>query len=184
MGTIALLGAGGKMGCRIADNLKDGADTVLYVEVGERGIANLAARGLTPTPQAEALRRADTAILAVPDSLIGRIAGEVVPALAAGAMVVSLDPAAAYAGEMPRRADITYFIVHPCHPPLFGDETDPEARADFFGGVKARQNLVCALMQGQEGDYERGVALARRMFAPVMDAYRVTVEQMAMLEPG
>lgn len=31
--TIALFGAGGKMGCRITDNLKDAAHRVLYVEV-------------------------------------------------------------------------------------------------------------------------------------------------------
>jgi hypothetical protein len=39
-------------------------------------------------------------------------------------------------------------------------------------------------MQGREEDYELGVRLSRRMFAPVMNAYRVTVEQMAVLEPA
>jgi hypothetical protein len=39
-------------------------------------------------------------------------------------------------------------------------------------------------MQGSPADYERGEAIARTIFAPVMDAHRVTVEQMAMLEPG
>ena len=39
-------------------------------------------------------------------------------------------------------------------------------------------------MQGTENDYEIGEALSRQMFAPVMNAYRVTVEQMAILEPA
>jgi hypothetical protein len=50
--------------------------------------------------------------------------------------------------------------------------------------VKARQNIVCALMQGGEADYRRGEAVARAMFAPVMRAHRITVEQMAILEPA
>ena len=54
---------------------------------------------------------------------------------------------------------------------------------DFWGG-KAKQNIVCALMQGNENDYLKGERIARKMFAPVMNAYRVTVEQMAILEPA
>src|SRR5207244_7516817 len=79
--------------------------------------------------------------------------------------------------------DISYCFAHPCHPSVFNDETDPGARRDFFGGVKARQNIVCSLMQGTDGDYARGEAIARAMFAPVMKAHRVTIEQMALLEP-
>jgi hypothetical protein len=55
---------------------------------------------------------------------------------------------------------------------------------DFFGAIKAKQHIVCALMQGPEKDYVRGEAICRQMFAPVMNAYRVTVEQMAILEPA
>jgi hypothetical protein len=39
-------------------------------------------------------------------------------------------------------------------------------------------------MQGPESDYARGEMICRRMFAPVMRAHRVTVEQMAILEPA
>jgi hypothetical protein len=39
-------------------------------------------------------------------------------------------------------------------------------------------------MQGTDGDYARGEAIARTIFAPVMRAHRVTVEQMAILEPA
>ena len=39
-------------------------------------------------------------------------------------------------------------------------------------------------MQGPEEDYARGEAIARAMYAPVMRSHRVTVEQMAILEPA
>ena len=101
---IALMGAGGKMGCRITDNIKDLADyDVRYVEVSPAGLANLAQRGLTATPQAEAVADADAVVLAVPDRLIGKITTDLVPQLRPGAMLIGLDPAAAYAGVMPLR---------------------------------------------------------------------------------
>ena len=47
MSTIALMGAGGKMGLRIARNLKDNADhKTLYVEISDAGKASLAELGL------------------------------------------------------------------------------------------------------------------------------------------
>ena len=183
--TIALFGAAGKMGARITSRLKDDPEYhVLYVEAGELGRERLRERGLVATAQEGAAREADVVILAIPDTLIGRVAGEVVPALKSGAMVICLDPAAPLGGELPEREDITYFVTHPCHPPVVSDETDPEARMDFFGGVKARQNVVCALMQGPEEDYARGERIVRKMFAPVMNVHRITVEQMAILEPA
>ena len=182
---VALMGAGGKMGCRITDNVKDlDRYVVSYVEVSPEGQARLAERGLTPTPEAAALADADAVILALPDRLIGSITQQIVPQLKAGAMVVSLDPAAAYAGVIPIRDDLTYFVTHPCHPPLFHDETRPEAMRDWFGGIHAKQHIVCALHHGPEADYAKGEQIARDIYAPVMNAYRVTVEQMAILEPA
>jgi hypothetical protein len=67
---------------------------------------------------------------------------------------------------------------------VFNDETDLAARRDFFGGVRAKQNLVCALVRGDDADYVRAVALCKAMFRPVMQAFRVSVEQMAILEPA
>ena len=185
MGIIALMGAGGKIGTRIARNLKDNTDhTTLYVEISEPGKANLAKLRVSVTLQDEALEQADVVILAVPDTQIGNICVEIVPKLKSGAMVIGLDPAAGYAGVLPERKDITYFITHPCHPPLFNDETDPEARRDWFGGIgKAKQSIVCALHQGPEEDYPKGEAIARIIFAPVTTAHRLTTEQMAILEP-
>ena len=185
MTTIALFGAAGKIGTRIANRLKDATEyRTLYVEAGEAGEARLRARGFTPAPKEEAIRAADVVVLAVPDTLIGTVAAGVVPALKPGAMVICLDPAAPYSGELPAREDITYLVTHPCHPPVVNDEVDAEARMDFYGGIKARQNVVCALMQGPEEDYARGEQIVRQMFAPVMNVHRVTVEQMALLEPA
>ena len=182
---LTLMGAGGKMGCRIADNVKDSPRyNVSYVEVGEEGRARLSGRGLTTTPQDEALREADVVVLAVPDRLIGPISENIVPDLRAGTMLVGLDPAAPYAGVMPIRKDLSYFVTHPCHPPVFHDEVTLEARNDLFGGVFAKHHVVCALHSGPEADYAKGEAVARDIFAPVMNAYRVTVEQMAILEPA
>jgi hypothetical protein len=182
--TIAIFGAGGKMGCRIADNLKDSTYRVLYVEVSPAGIDRLTQRGLTTTSHEEAVSQADVAIFALPDNLIGKVAPGIVPGLKSGAMVICLDPAAPFGGELPERADISYFVTHPCHPPIINDEVDPEARRDFFGAIKAKQHIVCALMQGPEEHYAQGEAICRAMFAPVMNAHRVTVEQMAILEPA
>jgi hypothetical protein len=185
MSTIALMGAGGKMGLRITENLKDNTDyTTLYVEISEDGRASLSELGVPVTSQDEALKQADVVILAVPDAVIGRICTEIVPKLKSGTMVMGLDPAAGYAGVLPERKDISYFISHPCHPPMFGEETDLEAQRDWLGGIKAKQNIVCSLHHGPEEDYAKGEAIARAIFAPVMRAHRLTTEQMAILEPA
>lgn len=179
---IALIGAGGKMGCRITDNLRGTPNQVFYVEISEWGRQNLEQRGLATTPQDDAVSQADIVILAVPDVAIESVAKSVVAKMKPGAMLMLLDPAAAYLGKLPPREDVTYFISHPCHPPVFNDEVG-EARRDYFGGIKAKQAIVCALMQGPEGDYARGEEIARTIFAPVFRSHRITLEQMAMLEP-
>ncbi len=187
---LALMGAGGKMGCRITDNIKDAPRyAVSYVEVSSEGEARLAERGVSTTPQGEALAQADVVILALPDRFIGTITQDIVPQLRAGAMVMSLDPAAAHAGVIPLRDSLSYFVAHPCHPPLFNDEVDEAARTDWFGGIHAKQHIVCALHQAASGEnaeevYALGERVARAIYAPVMNSYRVTVEQMAMLEPA
>ncbi|HMP41383.1 MAG TPA: phosphogluconate dehydrogenase C-terminal domain-containing protein [Roseiflexaceae bacterium] len=184
MTTIALLGAGGKMGLRITDRMRDSEYAMRYIEIDPERQGRLHERGVTVTPQDEALADADVVIMALPDALIGRLAPAIVAPLKPCATVICLDPAAPMAGQLPPRNDITYFITHPCHPPVFNDEIDLEARHDYFGAIKARQHIVCALMQGPEEAYEQGVAIARLMFAPVMNAHRITTEQMAILEPA
>jgi hypothetical protein len=184
MTTIALFGAAGKMGTRISESLQqDGSYDVLYVEAGQAGLDRLKERGVEPTPGDEAAREADVILLAIPDIYIGRVAREIVPQMKSGAMLICLDPAAPIGGELPERPDVTYFVTHPCHPPVVNDETDPVARRDFFGGIAA-QYLVCALMQGPEEDYEKGERIVMTMFAPTLGSHRITVEQMAILEPA
>jgi hypothetical protein len=185
MTTVALVGAGGKMGCRITDNMKKENDyRVLHVEVADAGRRRLAERGVTPVAAEEALPGADQVVLAVPDNRIETISRALTPSMRDGALLVCLDPAAPCAGRVVARPEVPCFAVHPCHPPVFNDETDPEARRDFFGGIRAKQHIVCALVRGTDDDYARGEALARSMFAPILDAHRVTVEQMALLEPA
>lgn len=185
MTRIALLGAGGKMGVRLMTNLAGTRFEVAPVEVSSEGRERLkAATGQDCVERATALERADVVVLAVPDRLIGAVAHEIVSGVGPGTIIIMLDAAAPHAGELPERADISYFVTHPCHPPIFNDETDPAAKTDFFGGVAARQHIVCALMQGPDEHYALGEEVARAIYAPVMRSHRVTVEQLAILEPA
>lgn len=185
MTTVALFGAGGKMGVRLATNLAKSDYESLHVEVSPQGQTLLKEEtGLDCIDQAEALDRADVVILAVPDRLIGKVLSGFVADLKPGTAVIMLDAAAPYAGTLPERADVTYFVAHPCHPPLFNDETDPDAKKDYFGGIAAKQHIVCALAQGPDEHYQICEDIARAFYAPVMRAHRCSVEQLAILEPA
>ena len=185
MTTIALFGAGGKMGYRLAKNLAGSRFEVRHVEVSDAGKARLKDDlGIDCVSPQDGLDGADVVILAVPDTAIGKVAASITDRLTPGTMIVALDAAAPFAGHLPERDDLTYFVTHPCHPPIFNDETDPAAKRDFFGGVAAKQHIVSALMQGPEEAYALGEEIARVIWAPVMRSHRVTVEQMALLEPG
>lgn len=183
MNRIALLGAGGKMGCRITDNLLKTTYEVRHAEVAERGRAALAQRGIVAVSPEEAVDASDVVILALPDNRIGQITSQLNSRFRPGMMLIALDIAAPLAGDLPSRTDLTYFVSHPCHPSVFRGETEPEAQNDFFGGTKARQNIVCGLVQGPEEHYAIGEAIAREMYAPVEVSHRCTAEQMAILEP-
>lgn len=183
MTKIALLGAGGKMGLRLTANLLGSPYEVRHVEISERGCAALRERGVEPVALEPALNGADAVILALPDNRIGPMMQDLAPKLAPGTMVVMLDVAAAYAGLLPKRDDLTYFITHPCHPPIFSDETEPLAQRDFFGGEHAKQHIVCCLTQGPEEHFAIGEQIARTIYKPVMKSHRCNTEQMAILEP-
>ena len=183
--TIALFGAGGKMGYRLSANLQGSEYRVRHVEPGPAGRQRLKdGLGIDCVPAGEAVEGAQVVILAVPDTLIGRLAAEIAPSLAAGTMVITLDAAAPFAGHLPDRPDLTYFVAHPCHPPIFNDETEEAARRDYFGGQHARQSIVSALMQGPESAFDLGEAIARTIYQPILRSHRLTVDQMALLEPG
>jgi len=185
MTKIAILGAGGKMGCRLSDNLKkiEHGHELLLVEVSDVGRERIVDRGMSPTSESIAIATADVVILALPDSVLGAIARNAVPQARPGTIFITLDPAAAHAGELPQRADVSYFVTHPCHPNVFDHFETSAERGDFFGGVHARQAIVCALMQGPEEHYAIGEALAKQFYGPVTRSHRITVEQMAILEP-
>jgi len=185
MTSIALFGAGGKMGCRLAKNLKGSRYDVRHVEVSDAGKTRLQNElGIATVDVDAALSGVDVVILAVPDTAIGKVAASINDKLKSGMMLVALDAAAPFAGHFPDRPDLTYFVTHPCHPPIFNDETDMAAKKDHFGGVHAKQHIVSALMQGPEEAYAVGEEIAKTIWAPVMRSHRVTVEQMALLEPG
>jgi len=172
------------MGCRITDNIKAGPDTVHYLEVSPAGIDRLRDCGVSVSIQAEALPDADVIILAVPDVAIEAVSREVIPQLKPGALVLLLDPAAPLDGKVAKRDDLGFFIAHPCHPSVFNWEPTEQAFRDFYGGISAKQAAVCALMSGDEKFYEIGVEVTRAIYAPVSAVHRVTLEQMAMLEPA
>jgi D-apionate oxidoisomerase len=185
MTTIALFGAGGKMGMRLGKNLKDSRFVVRPVEVGEAGRKRLADElGWQAVDSDYALADADVVILAVPDTAIGKVASGIIDKLKPGTIVITLDAAAPFAGHLPDRKDITYFVTHPCHPPIFNEETEMPAKLDRFGGVAAKQAIVSALMQGPEEHYALGEEVARTIWSPILRSHRLTVEQMALLEPG
>jgi hypothetical protein len=183
MKTIALFGAAGSMGTRASNALRDDpAYRVLHIESGP-GVAKLQARGLTAVLKEEACPQADVVILTVPDELIGVVAHQVVPLVKPGTLVICLDAAAPHAGRLPKRDDVAYFVTHPAHPPVFNDEQSTDARRDFFGSGLAKQAIVSAIMQGTEDDYQLGEEISRKCFGPILRSHRMTVEQMAILEP-
>ena len=185
MTRITLLGAGGKMGMRLSKNLLGSRFTVDHVEVSVPARAQLRDLvGVDVVKQSEAIAKADVVILAVPDRLIGKIAHQIITDLRPGTALIVLDAAAPWAGEMPERADVTYFCTHPCHPPLFGNETELAAQTDYFGGIHAKQGIVCALIQGPEDHYDLCEEIARIIYAPVVRSHRCTIEHIAILEPA
>ena len=182
---LALFGAGGKMGVRSARNLARTDFEVAHVEVSEEGRARLkGATGADCVSPDDALRDAQVVVLAVPDTFIKQVAAQIIDRVEPGAIVICLDAAGPFAGHLPARDDVTYFVTHPCHPPIYNDESTPEGRRDYFGGIAAQQGIVNALMQGPEAHYAIGEKVGRALYAPVARSHRVTVEQMALLEPG
>lgn len=184
---VAILGAGGNMGRRISSSLKGNvAYEIRPIERSDRGRELLSAMGLTPIDQADAFAGADVVIFAVPDRIVRDVAAEVVPLLDPGTSILFLDPAAVAAGRIPERLDINCFVTHPTHPPLYSllSEPDAAARTDYWGGGQARQAIVFAVAWGDDEKAEAVESLVKDMFAPITVSHRITVDQMAMLEPA
>ena len=183
MKKVAVLGAGGKMGYRVSANLRGAPYQVSHIEVSEAGRNRLKELAITCVDADRALPEADVVILAIPDNMIEKVTAKLVDKFKQGATLIALDAAAPFAGHLPDRADLTIFVAHPCHPSIFNDETDLEAKRDYFGGLKAKQAIVCALLRGDEKNFEVAEDVSKRMYAPVIRSHRATVDQMAILEP-
>jgi len=181
--TIAVIGAGGKMGMRVSSNLQHSNHTVHYSENSPAGQQRTRDAGRTITDTPTAVAEADVVILAVPDVALAPVSGEVVPQLKSGSILLTLDPAAAYANLLYQRDDVEYAVAHPCHPSVFLQRKTEAELNDTFGGIAAAQDVVAALESGNEEKIRIAEEVIRLMYAPVVDVHWVTVKQLAYLEP-
>ena len=180
---IAVVGAGGKMGMRVSDNLQRSSHDVRYVESSPAGQQRTTDAGRTLTDASTAVADAEVVILAVPDIALGPVSEALVPQLLPGTVVLTLDPAAAYANLLYRRSDVEYAVAHPCHPSVFLQRKTEAELSDTFGGIAAPQDVVAALESGDGGKQAVAETVIRQMYAPVLDVHWVTVKQLAYLEP-
>jgi D-apionate oxidoisomerase len=180
---IAVIGAGGKMGMRVSNNLVRTDHTVWYVENSPAGQERTRAAGRELTDAATAVADADIVVLAVPDLALGPVTADLVPQMKPGAIVLTLDPAAAYAGLLTERDDVIQAVAHPCHPSIFLQRQSPEEWADTFGGIAAPQDAIAAIESDDEGKKAIVEATVRAIYAPVIDVHWVTIKQLAQLEP-
>ncbi len=180
---IAVIGAGGKMGMRVSNNLVKTAHTVYYSENSPAGQERVRAAGRELTDTAAAVENADIVVLAVPDLALGPVTKEIVPQMKPGSIVLTLDPAAAYAGLLATREDVIQAVAHPCHPSIFLERTTKEEWADTFGGIAAPQDAVAAVESDDPEKKAVVEATVRAIYAPVIDVHWVTVKQLAQLEP-
>ncbi len=182
---VTLIGAGGKMGVRLSNNLKEHSEyDTSYLEVSPEGLERMKAIGISASDPEGSIPDADIVIYAVPDIAIGKVTTNYVPKMKAGSIGMFLDPAAPLAGHLAHRDDISYFASHPCHPSVFNWEPDQKAHYDYFGGIAARQSIVCALIQGPREHYGIGENIAKVIYGPVTKSIEVTIEQMGILEPA
>jgi hypothetical protein len=172
------------MGTRVRNNLAKLPNKLFLIEMDEEKRKNIKNEGYESYNNYEPIKEADLTVLAVPDKLIKVVSKDVVPHMKANSTLILLDPAAAYMGEVAKRDDCTFVITHPCHPQLFMEQETPEAKADMFGGVAAKHDIVIALDSGEEENFEKANDLCKIMFAPVMNSFRITVKDMAILEPA
>lgn len=180
---IAVIGAGGKMGMRVSNNLVKTQHTVWYAENSPAGQERVTAAGRTLTDSTSAVADADIVIFAVPDLALKAVTADLVPQMKPGAIALTLDPAAAYAGLLTRREDVINAVTHPCHPSVFLQRTTPEEYADTFGGIAAPQDAIAAIESDDQAKKQIVEDTVRIIFAPVIDVHWVTVKQLAQLEP-
>ena len=181
--TITVIGAGGKMGMRISANLQHSAYQVFYCENSPQAQQQVIAQGRELSDAASVVPLSDVVILAVPDIVLGKVSQSVVPQMQSGAVLLTLDPAAAYANLIAQRDGIEYAVAHPCHPSVCLARYTKEEHADAFGGVAAVQHVAAAWESGsaeQKAELSKVISV---MYGPVDQVHWVTVTQLAYLEP-
>jgi D-apionate oxidoisomerase len=168
---------------RVSNNLQRSTHDVRYVEDSPAGQRRTTDASRTLTDPGTAVRDADVVILAVPDIALGPVSEHLAPQLQPGTIVLTLDPAAAYANLLYHRSDIEYAVAHPCHPSVFLQRKSEAELNDTFGGIAAPQDVVAALESDDAEKQRMAETVIRLMYAPVVDVHWVTVKQLAYLEP-
>lgn len=181
--TITVIGAGGKMGMRISANLQHSDYQVFYCENSPQAQAQVSAQGRELSSAESVVPHSDVVILAVPDIVLGKVSEAVVPLMKAGATLLTLDPAAAYANLIAQRDGIDYAVAHPCHPSVFLQRYTKEEHADAFGGIAAVQHVAASFEAGSEAQKAELSKVISVMYGPVEQVHWVTVKQLAYLEP-
>ncbi len=181
---VAIIGAGGKMGSRAVQKISgDPSYEVLACESDPQKANELLSNGVCTIPAEAALPKADFVVMAVPDALIGRMSHEFVSRMKSNATLIMLDAAAAFIDQLPHPGNLTFMIAHPCHPPLFVEQSTSLGHRDYFGGT-ALQDIIVSLAAGSRSNFEAGSELCKIMFAPVGRAHEVSPAQFALLEPA
>ena len=104
MKKVAVIGAGGKMGYRVSNNLRNAPYQVSHVEVSEAGRERLRKElGITCIDADAALRDADVVVLAIPDNMIEKVTRNLTDKFKKGSTLIALDAAAPFAGHLPDR---------------------------------------------------------------------------------
>lgn len=181
--TITVLGAGGKMGMRISANIQKSAYQVFYCENSPRAQEQVIAAGRELAVAEQVIPDSDVVILAVPDIALKVVSAQVVPQMKRCAILLTLDPAAAYANLIAKRDNIDYAVAHPCHPSVLLDRFTPEEHADAFGVVAAPQHVAASYET--DSDQQKAVLaeVVKVIYGSVIDVHWVTVKQLAYLEP-
>jgi D-apionate oxidoisomerase len=168
---------------RISANFQKSDYQVFYVENSPKAQEQVTAQGRELSDAASVVPVSDVVILAVPDIVLGKVSEGVVPQMKAGAILLTLDPAAAYANLIAHRDGIEYAVAHPCHPSVFLERYTKEEHADAFGGIAAVQHVAASYETGSDAQKAELSKVISVMYGPVEEVHWVTVTQLAYLEP-
>ncbi|VBB07226.1 phosphogluconate dehydrogenase (decarboxylating) c-term [Lucifera butyrica] len=182
---VSVIGAGGKMGTRVTNNLSKHPDKVelYFCENSRFGIEAIKERGFAVTDAEVCVPKSDIIVLAVPDKIIYDVSVGIVKMMVPNTSLIILDPAAAVAKELALRDDCTFVVTHPCHPSYFLDQDTYEARHDYFGGIAGKQDIVISKILGTDENFAKARMVSEMMFAPVVNSYVMGIRDIAFLEP-